>query len=71
MKEIKPFGNPSSMFGGWVLEHPDAQGMVSPRKQSVNSTMPEFSKFAGSMRARWDLMEYIKVKLQQHFRKNK
>lgn len=57
----------SSSLGGWVRKEGEIEGMYTATPL-VESTTPDFSKFAESSRARWDLFEFIKVKLQQRFK---
>lgn len=51
-----------SMFGGWV-EGPDGFMVLAKKPQSFITE--EYKKFSEGQRARWDLIEFIKVKLQQ------
>ncbi|MFH1749711.1 MAG: hypothetical protein ABH837_02360 [bacterium] len=55
----------SSILGGFVPVEGEPVGTFTTREQPQDFTTPEFSKFAESSRARWDLLEYLKVKFKQ------
>jgi hypothetical protein len=53
-----------NLFGGWE-ENPKEPGVFRARIVSGPVT-PEFKLFSEESRARWDLIEYLKVKYR-HF----
>lgn len=56
-----------SQLDGWVRKEGEIDGMYIAAPL-VDSATPDFSKFEKSSRARWDFLEFIKVKLQQLFK---
>jgi hypothetical protein len=56
----------SSILGGWVQAEGEPKGMFTTAQQPQDFTTPEFSQFAEASRARWNLIEFLKVKIQQH-----
>ena len=59
-KEVK-----SSIFGGWKQVEGEPEGTFTTASQSQDFTTEEFSRFAEASRARWDLAEFLKVKVRQ------
>lgn len=69
MKDREPVqAKSSSILGGW--KQVDGQpGTFTTEAQPQDFTTPEFANFAEASRARWDLVEYLKVKINQFLRK--
>jgi hypothetical protein len=57
------------LFGGWKQVEGEPVGTLTTEKPTQDFTTPEFSEFAEAQRARWDLVEYLKVKFNQLHRK--
>jgi len=55
----------SSIMGDWKQVEGEPAGTFTTEKQPQDFTTPDFSKYAEASRARWDLIELIKVKFQQ------
>ena len=55
-------GNERNVFGGWepVAGKP---GEYKAKMVTVSVT-PEFTKFAEESRARWDVVEWLKIKIK-------
>jgi len=59
----------SSILGGWKQIEGEPEGTFTTEKPIQDFTTPEYAKFAESSRASWDLIEFIKVKIQQHLKR--
>lgn len=70
MVERKPEEQSTSILGGWQPAE-GQDGMYTTAKQPESFTTKEFQEFSESMRARWNLGEYLKVKLQQMLKNRK
>lgn len=60
--------NSNSILGGWVK---DKNGFLATAKAPQDFTTLEFSKFGEAMRARWNLVEYFKVKFPKLFQRRR
>lgn len=60
-ERITEAGN-NSLFGGWVNQ---GDGWFTPARNPEVPENKDFEKHAEISRARWDLGEYIKVRIQQ------
>jgi hypothetical protein len=60
--------NGPSMLGGWQQAEGEPRGTYTAKTQQVGTT-EEFSRFAEASRARWDLVEYLKVKFHHMLHK--
>jgi len=70
MKDREPSqANSSSILGGWKQVEGGSVGTFTTEKLPQNFITPEFSRHAEISRARWDLTELIKVKIQQLLKK--
>ena len=70
MKDVEPSqAKSSSILGGWKQVEGEPVGTFTTEKQPQDFTTPEFANFAEASRARWDLVEYLKVKFNQLLRK--
>jgi hypothetical protein len=61
--------HPSSTMGGWKQVEGEPAGTFTTEKQPQDFTTSDFSKHAEASRARWDLIEFLKVKFQQLLRR--
>lgn len=52
------------MFGGWVPVE-GREGFLTPVRNPIIEVNQEHHNFSESMRARWDFIEYLKVKLRR------
>jgi hypothetical protein len=52
----------NSILGGWVKT---SDGLMTPAENIRSFTTEEYEQFTESQRARWNLAEFVKIKIQQ------